>query len=92
MQRPPHGRSPISERVREIREELFGDNSVYQMADALGLPFRTWLNYEAGCTIPAQVLLRFIDLTTAHPHWLLTGNGEKFATRRRGGGRFGGEW
>jgi hypothetical protein len=79
----------ISERIREIREEVFGDNGVDQLADAMGLPFRTWLNYEAGCTIPAQVILQFIDLTTAHPHWLLTGDGDKFATKLREDRRFG---
>lgn len=68
----------IARRVREIRDESFGENGGPMLAEALELPFRTWLNYEGGCTIPAQVILRFIEQTGAHPHWLLTGEGEKY--------------
>lgn len=70
----------LAHRVRAIREDLFGDHGGPLMADALRLPFRTWLNYEAGCPIPAQVILHFIDITAAHPHWLLTGEGNKFVS------------
>jgi hypothetical protein len=69
-------RKALAERVRQIREELFGDD-LESLAQDLGLPARSWLNFEAGCTIPAEVLLDFIELTRAHPHWLLTGEGEK---------------
>jgi hypothetical protein len=48
------------------------------LADALRIPYRHWLDYESGETIPAQIILRFIELTEAHPHWLLTGHGEKY--------------
>ena len=44
------------------------------LARRLGIPFRTLHNYEAGCTIPAHAILRFIKLTGVDPHWLLTGN------------------
>ena len=44
----------------------------------LGIPFRTLHNYESGCTIPAHSILRFIELTRVHPHWLLTGHGSRF--------------
>ncbi len=87
MGRPFRSRLPIAERVRAIREEVFGEFGVYQMADAMGLHSRTWLNYEAGCTIPAHVILKFIDLTAAHPHWLLTGDGDRFVTKHRDGSR-----
>jgi hypothetical protein len=65
-------------RFREIREELYGQNGGPLLAIAMGVPFRTVLNYEDGCTIPALVILRFIELTNAHPHWLLTGEGERY--------------
>jgi hypothetical protein len=45
------------------------------------LPTRTWLNYERGVTIPGEVLLRFIDLTSAEPRWLLTGQGPRYRSR-----------
>src|SRR4051794_36585673 len=80
----------LAQRVRAIREDLFGNHGGPLLAEALRLPFRTWLNYEAGCTIPAQVILHFIDITAVHPHWLLTGDGDKFVTRFRGDSRFNG--
>ncbi len=47
----------------------------------LNLPARTWYNYETGVTVPAEVLLSFIDQTGTNPVWLLTGQGPKY---RRG--------
>jgi DNA-binding transcriptional regulator YiaG len=68
----------LAQRFREIREELYGEHGGPLLAAALGIPFRTVLNYEDGCTIPAQAILRFIEVTRAHPHWLLTGEGEHY--------------
>lgn len=68
----------LAERIRQVREELYGDHGGPLLAQALGLPDRTWSNYEAGVTLPASVLLRFIDLTGADPHWLLTGQGPRY--------------
>lgn len=48
------------------------------MARRLGLPVRTWYNYEAGVTVPAEVLLRFVELTSVEPTWLLHGKGPKY--------------
>ena len=69
----------VAQRVRKIREKFTSDDGKC-LADQLGLPRRTWLNYESGCTIPATVLLEFIELTGAHPHWLLTGEGEPYSS------------
>ncbi len=74
-------KSALAERVREVREELYGNHGGPMLAEALRLPFRTWANYEMGCTIPAQVILSFIELTGADPHWLLHGEGEKYLVR-----------
>ena len=71
-------RLPFARRVREIRVDLYGEQGVPHLAAAMHLPAPTWLNYEAGCTIPALVILRFIELTSANPQWLLTGRGEKY--------------
>src|SRR3954471_10642350 len=62
-------------RLREVREEAFGAD-VESLARGLGIPVRTWMNYEDGVTLPAETLLAFIEETGAHPHWLLTGQGE----------------
>ena len=71
----------LAERVREIRIDLYGRNGGPVLAEALEVPFRTLHNYENGCTIPAQTILRFIEVTGAHPHWLLTGRGDRFLVR-----------
>ena len=77
-------KSGLAQRIREIRQELYGEHGGPLLAEALELPFRTWHNYEAGCTIPAHSILRFIEVTEANPHWLLTGEGEKYTARSLG--------
>ncbi len=66
------------DRIAEVRRELFGDEGIPAIADALHLPHRTWMNYEGGVVMPATVLLCFLDLTRVEPHWLLTGRGPKY--------------
>ena len=68
-------------RIREVREDLYGEHGGPILAEELDIPFRTWHDYEGGCTIPAHSILRFIEVTDAHPHWLLTGEGEKYLSR-----------
>jgi hypothetical protein len=74
-------KAQISSRLREIRQELFGEHGGPELARRLDLPARTWYNYETGVTVPAEVLLGFIDQTGTNPLWLLTGEGPKY---RRG--------
>jgi hypothetical protein len=72
----------LATRLREVRRELYGESGGPEIAEALRLPARTWANYESGVIIPAQVILDFIELTGADPHWLLTGRGERYTLRR----------
>jgi hypothetical protein len=74
-------KAQISSRLREVRTELFGEHGGPELARRLGLPARTWYNYETGVTVPAEVLLTFIDQTGTNPSWLLDGEGPKY---RRG--------
>ena len=74
----------LAERVREIRVERFGEGGGPLLAETLGLPERTWQNYESGVTIPALVILRFVELTGVSPRWLRTGKGDKYGDRRLG--------
>ena len=74
-------KAQLSGRLREIRQELFGDHGGPELARRLELPARTWYNYETGVTVPAEVLLSFIEQTGTNPVWLLSGEGPKF---RRG--------
>lgn len=69
----------LAHRVRVLREEHYGAHGGPLLAQALRLPARRWIDYEAGQTIPAEVLLRFIALTDVRPSWLLTGEGPKYA-------------
>jgi hypothetical protein len=71
-------KAQISARLREIRQELFGEHGGPELARRLGLPARTWYNYETGVTVPAEVLLSFIDQTGVNPLWLLAGQGPKY--------------
>jgi hypothetical protein len=73
----------LARRIREVREDLYGEHGGPLLAERLRIPFRTWHNYEAGCTIPAPTILRFIEVTHANYYWLLTGEGEKYQPRGR---------
>jgi hypothetical protein len=67
----------LARRLREVRLEMYGENGGPLLAEALGLPARTWAHYESGVTIPGLVLLRFIDATGVEPSWLLNGEGRR---------------
>lgn len=71
-------KASISRRLRDVRQELFGEHGGPELARRLNLPARTWYNYETGVTVPAEVLLSFIDQTGANPVWLLTGEGDRY--------------
>jgi hypothetical protein len=54
----PRPSASLARRIGEIRREMFGEHGAPLVAGALRIPTRTWLNYEAGVTIPAAVILR----------------------------------
>jgi transcriptional regulator with XRE-family HTH domain len=76
------GKPALPERLAALRSELFGERGGPEMARRLGVPVRTWYNYEHGVTIPADVLLNIIELTSVEPAWLLKGEGPKFRRAR----------
>jgi hypothetical protein len=71
-------KASLSRRLREVRQELFGEHGGPELARRLSLPARTWYNYETGVTVPAEVLLGFIEQTGTNPAWLLNGEGPKY--------------
>src|ERR1700761_5879602 len=73
-----NAKASLSRRLREIRQESFGEHGGPELARRLNLPARTWYNYETGVTVPAEVLLSFIEQTSANPAWLLSGEGPKY--------------
>ncbi len=72
-------KASLSRRLREIRQELFGDHGGPELARRLNLPARTWYNYETGVTVPAEVLLAFIEQTGADPMYLVSGEGPRYS-------------
>jgi hypothetical protein len=73
--RVKHG---LSERLRSLRTEFYGERGGPDLARTLGIPVRTWYNYENGVTVPAEIILRIVELTQVEPVWLLRGEGPKF--------------
>jgi Peptidase S24-like len=73
----------LAERLAILRLELFGERGGPEMARRLGIPVRTWYNYEGGVTVPAEVVLKIIELTAIEPGWLLHGRGPKFRNPTR---------
>ena len=77
------GARGLATRLRQARRACFGEDGIPILAQELGLPTRTWVNYEAGVTIPGEVILRFIELTDTDPAWLLHGRGRGRRARGR---------
>jgi hypothetical protein len=57
---------------------MYGEDGAQDLAKALRLPERTWQNFEAGVQMPGEVILRFLLVTGTEPHWLLTGEGNRY--------------
>jgi hypothetical protein len=76
-QRPdPLGNNlPLAARLVQLRTELFGRGGAPKMAELLGIPSGTWINCELGVTVPAEVILKVLALTSVEPRWLATGEG-----------------
>ncbi|SIO55522.1 hypothetical protein SAMN05444166_5105 [Singulisphaera sp. GP187] len=75
-------------RLRAVRIEVFGDHGIGIIGARLGVVPTTWQNYEEiGEAMPAQILLRFIELTGVDPLWLMRGEGMKYRRGRRGSDR-----
>ena len=70
-------RSELAVRLRELRYDWSGEHGAQFFADDIGVPLRTWINYESGIVPPGDVMLRLIVNTRVNPRWLLTGQGAK---------------
>ena len=75
-------KASLIQRVRAVRTELYGEQGVEALAETLRIPAKTLRNYERGLTMPAALMLEFLDVTAADPHWLLTGEGKWLSSRR----------
>jgi Peptidase S24-like len=72
----------LAERLATLRLDLYGERGGPEMARRLGIPVRTWYNYEGGVTVPAEVILKIIELTSVEPGWLLRGEGPRLRPPR----------
>jgi len=72
----------LAERIMALRMELFGSRGGPELARRLGIPTRTWYNYEGGITVPGETLLKIIEVTSVEPKWLLHGTGPRFSAPR----------
>jgi hypothetical protein len=70
--------SVIAARLRAIRRDLHGEHGAQFMADDLGIPLQTWVNFEKGVVIPGRILLEVVVRAHVNPRWLLTGEGTKY--------------
>ena len=68
----------LAQRLREVREDMYGEYGGEFLADALEVPLQSWLNYESGVMVPADVILKLIVLARINPDWLLTGQGDMY--------------
>src|SRR5262245_7991224 len=80
---PEKGRERLllAKRLKQVRSDLYGEDGAPELAGLLGIPVRTWHNSWSGITLRAEVILRFIALTSVNPSWLLDGEGEKYRGR-----------
>ena len=72
----------LAERIMALRMDLFGARGGPELARRLGIPVRTWYNYEGGITVPGEILLKIIEVTTVNPMWLLHGTEPRFSDPR----------
>jgi len=68
----------LAERLRGIREDIYGKHGGHFLADDLEIPLQSWLNYEEGVVVPAHVVLELIFRAAVNTPWLLTADGAKF--------------
>jgi hypothetical protein len=69
----PEASRTLAERLRLVRVDLYGETGAEVLSARLGIPPKTWANYESGVTPAAPVLLRLIEVTGVNPLWLLDG-------------------
>jgi hypothetical protein len=81
--RKPHPESfrnklDLAARLAALRTELFGQQGGSEMAKRLGILSQTWDNYEQGITVPGEIILKLIEVTSVEPRWLSDGQGPRF--------------
>ncbi|MBX3442513.1 MAG: LexA family transcriptional regulator [Planctomyces sp.] len=76
--------SAICERLKDLRERLYGVRGRSAFARDLQVPVSTYSQYEQDRIPPADVLHRAASLARVRLEWLITGDGEALAGPRNG--------
>lgn len=77
-------KSTIGDRIREARDNKELDQAT--LAAKTGIVTRTLQRWEKGEQIPDGIsITKIAKATGAHPHWLLTGEGEMYSSSARPG-------
>ena len=74
---PSHS-ATTPERLRWVRERVFGRRSKTGFARKLGMTLMQYDYYERRAALPLESLPRVMELTRVHPKWLYSGAGEPF--------------
>jgi hypothetical protein len=69
----------LSDRIRAIRIDRFGDDGASVLASLMGITEGKLTRMEINGPIPGHLILAFIVVTDASPGWLLTGAGEWYS-------------
>ena len=67
----------LSARLKEIRKDL--NKTQQEMAEELGVGFRTYQRYEEGKRIPGGYFFVHVAIKGFNVHWVITGDGDKMA-------------
>jgi SOS-response transcriptional repressor LexA len=74
---PAHS-ATVPDRLRWIREKVFGPRSKTAFGRKLGMTLMQYDYYERRAPLPLESLPRVMELTRVHPKWLYNGEGEPF--------------
>jgi len=77
-EKSPRRSATPPERLRWVRENVFGRRSKTAFARKLGMTLMQYDYYERRAALPLESLPRVMELTRVHPKWLYTGAGESF--------------
>ena len=65
----------LAERLKDARNLLGKEQK--EIADLLGISFRSWQDYELGKSVPGGKVFEALAKLGFNANWLLTGEGEK---------------
>jgi hypothetical protein len=78
MRKRPADYSTLSQRIRAVRTDLYGETGGPILARRLRIPLRSLARMETGAPFPGLLILKLIEVTGVNPLWLLSGDGERF--------------